>query len=68
MQHSYNRKFHTSISKSPFETFFSYFPPSPLDVVYGKQGGVRENLTEDALKEKKLLIRSRRSICKYKRH
>jgi hypothetical protein len=36
IQHSYNRAVHTSTSKSPFETCFGYFPPSPLDVVYGK--------------------------------
>jgi hypothetical protein len=29
------------------------FLTSPLDFVYGKQGGVREDLTEDALKEEK---------------
>ena len=32
---SYNRAVHTSTGKSPFETCFGYFPPSPLDVVYG---------------------------------
>jgi hypothetical protein len=52
-QHSYNRAVHTYTSKSPFETCFEYFPPSPLYVVYGKQGGVREELTGDALKEEK---------------
>jgi hypothetical protein len=36
-QHSYNISFHTYTSKSPFETFFGYLPPSPLDVVYGQQ-------------------------------
>jgi hypothetical protein len=58
-QHSYNKTFHTSTSKSPFETFFGYFPPSPLDFVYGKQGGVREDLTGDALKEKKIIEKIR---------
>jgi hypothetical protein len=51
IQHSYNREVHTSTSKSHFETCFGYFPPSPLDVAYGKQRGVREDLTGDALKE-----------------
>ena len=40
MQHSYNRAVHTSIEKFPFETSFGYLPPSPLDVVYGQQGGI----------------------------
>ena len=50
IQHSDNREIHTSTSTSPFETCFGYFPPSPLDVVYGKQGEVREDLTGYALK------------------
>jgi hypothetical protein len=68
IQKSYNRVVHTSTGKLPFETCFGYFPPSPLDVVYGKQGGVREGLSKNALKEKKMLRRSKISICKYKRH
>jgi hypothetical protein len=36
-----------------FETFFRYFPPSPLDVVYVRQGGVREDLIGDVLKIEK---------------
>jgi hypothetical protein len=55
IQHSYNIAFHTSTSKSPFEIFFGYFPPSLLDVVYGHQGGVREDFTRDALKGKKIV-------------
>jgi hypothetical protein len=51
IQHSYNRAIHTSTGKSPFETFFGYFPPSTLDVVYVQQGGVREELTRDEFKE-----------------
>jgi hypothetical protein len=51
IHHSYNRAFHTSNGKSPFETCFGHFPPSPLDVVYGQQGGVRENIIRDSLKE-----------------
>jgi hypothetical protein len=49
IQHFYNREVHTSSGKSPFETCFGFFPPSPLDVVYGKKGGVREDLRGDAL-------------------
>jgi hypothetical protein len=60
IQHSYNRAVHTSTGKSPFETCFGYFPPSPLDVVYGKQGGVREDLTGDALKEEKIVEKIRK--------
>ena len=44
IQHYYNRENYTSTGKSPFETGFGYFPPSPLDITYGKQGGVRETL------------------------
>ena len=53
VQHSYNIVVHTSTSKPLFETFFRYFPPSPLDVVYGQQGKFKEDLTGDALKEEK---------------
>jgi hypothetical protein len=35
IQHSYNRAVHASIGKSPFETCFGYFTPSPLDVIHG---------------------------------
>jgi hypothetical protein len=59
IQHSYNRVVHTSTSKSPFETFFGYFPPSPLDVVYGQQGGAREDITREALKAKKFVEKIR---------
>ena len=41
------------IGKSPFETCFGYFPPSPLDVVYGHRGGMGEGTRIEALKEKK---------------
>jgi hypothetical protein len=44
IQHSYNKEVHTSTSKSAFENFFGYLSPSPLDVVYRKQGGVREDI------------------------
>jgi hypothetical protein len=50
---SYNKAIHTYIGKSPFETHFGCFPPSPLDIVHGQEGGVREDLIEDALREKK---------------
>jgi hypothetical protein len=49
IQHSYNREIHTSTSKSPFEKCFRYLSPSCLEVVYGQKGGVREDLTKDAL-------------------
>jgi hypothetical protein len=55
IQHSYNRAVHTSTSKSPFETCFGYFPPSPLDVVYGQQSEVKEDLTGDALRAEKFV-------------
>jgi hypothetical protein len=53
IQYSYNRAVHTSTGKSPLETCFGYFPPSPLDVVYEQQRGVREDLIGDALKKEK---------------
>jgi hypothetical protein len=62
IQHSYNRAVHTSTGKSPFETCFGYFPRSPLDFVYGHhghQGGVREELIGDAVKEYKIVERIR---------
>jgi hypothetical protein len=46
---------HTSTRKSPFETCFGYFPPPPFDVVYGQHGGMREDLTRDALRVEKLV-------------
>jgi hypothetical protein len=51
IQHSYNKVAHTSINKFPFETYFGYLFPLPLDVVYGQQAGVKEGITKDALKE-----------------
>jgi hypothetical protein len=45
IKHSYNRLVHTSTGKPPFETFFGYLTPLPLDVVYGQQGGGREGGT-----------------------
>jgi len=59
IQHSYNRSVHTSIGKSPFETFFLYFLPSPLDIAYGKQGGVREDITGDALRDENFIDKIR---------
>ena len=59
IQHSYNRVVHTSTRKSPFETCFGYFPPSPLDILYGQQRGVREYLTGDALMTEKIIDKIR---------
>jgi hypothetical protein len=58
IQHSCNKAIHTSTNKSPFETCFRYFPPSPLDVVYGQQG-VRENVKGEALKMEKFVEKIR---------
>jgi hypothetical protein len=38
-----------------FETCFGYFSPSPLDVVYGQQGGGREDIMGEALKVEKFV-------------
>jgi hypothetical protein len=45
IKHSYSRAVHTSTGKPPFETCFGYLTPLPLYVVYGQQGGGREELT-----------------------
>jgi hypothetical protein len=55
IQHSYNIVVNTSTGKSPFETCFGYFPPSLLGVVYGKHGGVREDITGEALKVERFI-------------
>jgi hypothetical protein len=49
IKHSYNREVHTSTDNFPFENLFGYFPPSPLDIVYGKKR-VKEDITGEALK------------------
>jgi hypothetical protein len=49
----------TSTTRHPFETWFGYFPPSPLDVVYGKQGGLREDIIGEALKVEKFVDKIR---------
>jgi hypothetical protein len=59
IQHSYNREVHTSIGKSPFETCFGYLTALPLDVVYGKQGGVKEDIMREALREEKFIEKLR---------
>jgi hypothetical protein len=46
---------HSSIGKSTFEICFSFLSPSPLDVVYGHQGGVMEDTMGEALKAKKFV-------------
>ena len=60
-QHSYNRVVHTSTGMSPFETCFVYFPPSPLDIVYGHKGGVREDLIGDAMRAKIIVEKIRQT-------
>jgi len=54
IQHSYNVAICTSSGRSPFETCFGNFPPSCLDVVYGKEG-VREDITRETLKVDKFV-------------
>ena len=61
IQHYYNKVVHIYTSKFPFETCFGYLPPSPLDIAYGQQRGVREDLTRDALREK-LFVENIRKI------
>jgi hypothetical protein len=52
IQHSYNRVVHTSTGKSPFETFFGYFPHSPLDVFYGSKGVREDTIGEELIVDK----------------
>jgi hypothetical protein len=59
IQHSYNIAIYNSTSKSPFETLFGYFPPLPLEVSYGHQGEVKENITREPLKEEKFVEKIR---------
>jgi uncharacterized protein YlzI (FlbEa/FlbD family) len=59
IQHSYNKEIHTSTSKPPFAICFECFPPSPLDVVYGKKGVVREDIIGEALKVDKCVDKIR---------
>ena len=59
IQHSYSKAVHTFIGKSPFEACFGYFPPSPLDIAYGQQGGVKEDLKGDALRDEKIIEKIR---------
>lgn len=55
IQNSYNITVHTFTGKSPFETCFGYFPPSPLDVAYEQ----RKDITRDALKTEKFVEKNR---------
>lgn len=59
IQHYYNRVVHTSRGDSPFETFFGYFPLSPLDIAYGKQV-VREDIIGDDLRDEKIIEKIRK--------
>jgi hypothetical protein len=44
---------------SPLETCFRYLSPSPLDIAYGQQRGVREDTIEEALKAEKIVEKIR---------
>ena len=46
----YNREIHISTGNGPFEKCFRYLWPSPLDIAYGQQGGVKEYLIGDHLR------------------
>jgi len=54
IQHSYNRAIHSSIHKSPFETYFGYLPPSSFDYVFGKQNNEEDSLEKEAKQAKKI--------------
>lgn len=59
IQHYYNREVHACIGKFPFETCFGYFPPMPIDVVYGQQGGEKEDTASKVLRDKKIINKMR---------
>ena len=40
VQHAYNHAMHSSIQRSPFETCLGYFPKSPMDIDFVKEGEV----------------------------
>jgi hypothetical protein len=61
IQHSYNRAVHTSTGKSPFETCFGYFPPSPLDIAYGAtRRSEGRSYKGDALRDKNFIEKIRK--------
>ena len=60
MQHSYNRAVHTSIGKFHFETCFGYLPTSPLDVSYGQQRGLKEDTTNEVLRDENSIYKIRK--------
>jgi len=55
IQHYYNRAVHTFTGNSPFETCFGYFPPSPLEIEYGQQGGVKEDIAGDSMRDENFI-------------
>ena len=59
IQHSYNRKIHFSINKSPFETYFGYLPPSPFDCVFGKQKEEEDSLEKEEKQVEKFVKKIR---------
>jgi len=60
IQHSYNRSVHNSTGKSQFEICFIYLLPSPFDIAYEQQGGVREDLTGYDLRVEKFIEKIRK--------
>jgi hypothetical protein len=47
VHHVYNRALHSSTQSSSFETCFGYLPKVPLDLMYGRDADVNEELIED---------------------
>jgi hypothetical protein len=47
VHHAYNRALHSSTPSSPFETRFGYLPKVPLDLMYGRDINVNEEMIED---------------------
>ena len=47
VQHAYNRAMDSSTQSLPFETCFGYFPKTPLDLTYGREGDSSASKDED---------------------
>ena len=63
IQYSYNRAFHSSTQKSPFQTCFSYLSPSPFDVDMRRK---TQQMQDEAKKVDKLVEKTKQVHLKVK--
>jgi len=59
IQHAYNKVIHSSINKSPFETYFGYLPPSYFDCVFGYQRDEEDSLEKEEKQAEKFVEKIR---------